>query len=190
MKFITGDFEGWEWLEKAGLDTKTIPCEKPAHWWKLANDQSLSFAERRKSVFLLFQRHVKVGMTLSELSKVLGKPRWLREEDVSLVDAIGGYIPVEWNFDNCVFGIRVFWEEYPREYLAIYLSFQGPIFSKANHFFYRAIQGEKFPNWDPKILEMGFHGKGLKQSLEEVSGDKIDKSTPIPNDPKPAPSIR
>lgn len=164
---------GWESLTSKDWEMKFTPCERPEYWRKLAEDTNLPRAERRKNVFLLFQRHVKVGMTLSELAMVLGKPKWLLEKDIYLYSSLGGSLPVKFNFDDSVFRLRVLFDEGDinrGDHFEIYLRCSG-LFSKED--FYKAILGERIPQWDPKILEMAFVGKGLKAILKEPS--KIKK---------------
>jgi hypothetical protein len=62
---------------------------------------------RRRQVVELFREHVRPGMTLAELARVLDEPEWLRDEDLSVVDVLGGKIPVRWTHEDTVLVLGV-----------------------------------------------------------------------------------
>ena len=53
----------------------------------------------------LLERH-RPG-TLYELAMFLDKPKWLGDQDISIVDYVVGYIPVEGRLGDTVFHIRL-----------------------------------------------------------------------------------
>jgi len=55
----------------------------------------------------LFRRQVRPGMTLADLARVLGDAAWLRDEDLSVVDVLGGKIPVSWTLEDTVLVLGV-----------------------------------------------------------------------------------
>ena len=62
---------------------------------------------RRRAVVELFRRQVQPGMTLADLARVLDDPAWLRDDDLSVVDVLGGKIPVSWTLEDTVLVLGV-----------------------------------------------------------------------------------
>ena len=62
---------------------------------------------RRRAVVELFRRQVQPGMTLADLARVLDDPAWLRDDDLSVVDVLGGKIPVSWTHEDTVLVLGV-----------------------------------------------------------------------------------
>jgi hypothetical protein len=56
--------------------------EPPQLWAALANCPFLTTTTRRDCVLELFHRHVRSGMRLSEVARLLDHPAWLEEDDV------------------------------------------------------------------------------------------------------------
>jgi hypothetical protein len=73
----------------------------------IAGSDAYSPDRRRRAVVELFRRHVKVGMTLAELARVLDDPAWLRDDDLSVVEVLGGKIPVAWTHEDTVLVLGV-----------------------------------------------------------------------------------
>ena len=94
---------------------------------EIANDASRATADRRHAVFQLFAGHVRPGMTLAELAEVLAGAEWLRDEDVSVVTAIAGKIPVTWSSEDTVFVLHVLPEAGDGGTWAIYLRVLGRV---------------------------------------------------------------
>ena len=85
------------------------PVTEPARSWSaIANDDGYSPEHRRRAVFELFRRHASPGMTLGDLGRLLDGATWLHDDDVSVVTALGGKIPVEWTLADTVFVLAVF----------------------------------------------------------------------------------
>ena len=62
---------------------------------------------RRRAIVELFREQVRPGMTLAELARVLDEPDWLRDEDLTVVDVLGGKIPVTWTHEDTVLVLGV-----------------------------------------------------------------------------------
>jgi hypothetical protein len=62
---------------------------------------------RRRAVVELFRRHATPGTTLAELARALDDPAWLRDEDLSVVEVLGGKIPVSWTLEDTVLVLGV-----------------------------------------------------------------------------------
>jgi len=56
--------------------------ERPGLWSALANNPSVGVQCRRYCVEHLFRRHVRPGMKVSELARLLDKPTWLVDTEV------------------------------------------------------------------------------------------------------------
>lgn len=137
---------------------KLGPVSEPASFWAdIANNQEYSSAQRRHCVFQLFKRHVKPGMTLSELAQTLDNPTWLEDDDVTVLLDLAGHIPVKWTADNTVVVLSVF-PNVPDGRLAhwaIYVSISGHIDQEE---FINVIRGRQVAQRikDAKILQLGF----------------------------------
>ena len=73
----------------------------------IAGSEADSPDRRRRAVVELFRRQVRPGMTLAELARVLDDPDWLRDDDLSVVDVLGGKIPVSWTLEDTVLVLGV-----------------------------------------------------------------------------------
>lgn len=62
---------------------------------------------RRRAIVELFREQVRPGMTLADLARVLDDPEWLRDDDLSVVDVLGGKIPVSWTHEDTVLVLGV-----------------------------------------------------------------------------------
>lgn len=82
--------------------------EHPVFWTDIANNDKFSEGHRRRAVYMLFKRHVKIGISLQTLGEILNEPTWLKKIDISLVQELAGKIPVEFNFDDTILAIQIF----------------------------------------------------------------------------------
>lgn len=99
---------------------------EPASFWaRLANDSHRSPTQRRLYIFQLFHRHVRPGMSLSQLALILDKPAWLTREVLEMIEDLGGTIPVRLTDDNTVFVLRVSPECETSPIWAVYVSVTG-----------------------------------------------------------------
>jgi hypothetical protein len=73
---------------------------------KTADSSTVDCSVRQMSVLQLFGRHVHVGMTIDDLSKILDDPIWLKAEDITLVKTRVG-ISMAPSADNQLVSIRV-----------------------------------------------------------------------------------
>ncbi len=107
------------------------------------------------AVIELFRRHVTKGITLHRMAKLLEGATWLQDEDVDVVTAIEGEIPVTWNLEDTVFVIRLFPESERQSSFAIYLRVAGKVPLDS---FIRLLRGYKVPESTENavVLEVGF----------------------------------
>jgi hypothetical protein len=106
----------------------TTPVSEPAQYWTgMANDSAYPDFHRRGAVVQLFRRHVKAGMQLSAVARLLDHPTWLRPGDIAVVDIVGGYIPVAYDLNGTVFVLSVLPEPDGSCGAAIYLRVRGRI---------------------------------------------------------------
>ncbi|HEX5417669.1 MAG TPA: hypothetical protein VFZ25_18585 [Chloroflexota bacterium] len=103
--------------------------EPPSFWTKIANDAAYPPDQRRRAVFELFVRHVTPGETLGQLARQLDHPTWLYASDVTVIDRLGGKIPVSWSPEDTIVAIAVFPDLPDGRYAhwAIYLKVSGKI---------------------------------------------------------------
>jgi len=73
----------------------------------IAGSDAYGPERRRRAVVELFRRQVQPGMTLADLARVLDDPAWLRDDDLSVVDVLGGKIPVSWTHEDTVLVLGV-----------------------------------------------------------------------------------
>jgi hypothetical protein len=73
----------------------TEPTEDEAKLWAIvANSDRYPDVRRRRAILQLFDRHLRPGMTVGQLSKLLADASWLKRENVSVVRELGGKIPI------------------------------------------------------------------------------------------------
>lgn len=130
--------------------------ESAQFWTAIANSNEYGKDHRRLAVFQLFQRFVSPGMTLFALARILDNPRWLGDEDISVVSVMGGEIPIKWSSEDTVFVLSVF-PDLPDgryEQWAIYLSVSAKLKRKD---FIKVIRGESVAEHvkNAKVLEFG-----------------------------------
>ena len=133
------------------------PVEEPASFWTtIGSDESYSRLHRRHSIFQFFYRHIVPGMTLADLARVMGKPTWLSENDVTIVEDLGGHIPVKLASDRTVLVFDVLPDKTTiSDRWQVYISVTGSISLPE-------IRGLLFEETAPesvrkaKIIEIGF----------------------------------
>jgi len=151
--------------------TVVFPDEKSDYWVKLANNVNLPISKRRKSVFCLFRRHIKPGLSCLQLSKLLSEAKWLDEKDVVRLTLLFGQIPISDNTlpDNSVFQMFTFPEG--ENILVIYLAIEDGM--RKTEFCDAVMYGKKFKS-DAKIIEIGFSGSDfLVDKVEENNTPEI-----------------
>jgi hypothetical protein len=84
-----------------------LGAEPPSFWAELASDPALTSDHRRLTVVALFRRHVTPGLDLGELRSALGGAEWLHDEDVTVVAALAGKLPVGWSPEDTVVAVAV-----------------------------------------------------------------------------------
>jgi hypothetical protein len=81
--------------------------EPPSFWTAIANDPTYPLAHRRTAVLQLFMRHVAPGTPLAQLVRILDGAPWLEDEDVALVEDIGGFAGLTTGLGDIAFRITV-----------------------------------------------------------------------------------
>ena len=150
-----------ETIQKLGEVT-----ESAQFWTVIANSDGYSKGHRRHAVFQLFQRFVSPDMTLFALAQILNNPRWLADEDISIVTVLGGEIPVTWTLDDTVFVLSVFPDLPDDRYAnwAIYLRLSGKVNRED---FIKVIRGES-------VTENVMTAKVLEFSLSSDDPTNVD----------------
>jgi hypothetical protein len=145
-------------IENKNVDDETLlecisrlgKIGEPASFWTgIANDKSYSIKHRTRCVMALFRRHVDPSFGLQHLAKTLAPTRWLRDEDISVMGALAGRIPVQIGLDRTVFVISVLHDSKS----AVYISVLGEM--KRDEFS-RIIRGSDSTE-NAVILEYGFN---------------------------------
>ena len=140
--------------------------ESPKFWTDIAEDDSYSRLHRRHSIFQLFYRHVVPGMSLSQLAFILQRPSWLTEKEITIVEDLGGHIPVSLSLGNTVLVFNVIPDSNPNsdrwhpDRWQIYMSVTGQIHPNG---FYRLLGGGAVnqATSEATILEVGFSPPAL-----------------------------
>jgi hypothetical protein len=118
--------------------------EPPIFWTDIANNEKLETWRRGLAIHLLFERHAAKDITLGKLAEVMNKPMWMKDEDVSRITYLGGWIPLEMTPGDTMFCIVVFpnqnVERHNKECIGIYLNVSGEIDRKD---FLATIKGQK-----------------------------------------------
>jgi hypothetical protein len=95
--------------------------EPPSFWSAIANDASMSVLQRRLALVQLVRRHVLPGKTtIGVFAEMLDGAPWLSDGDITVINEIGGKIPVKWLPDHTVMAIAL-----PGGRGAIYLAIAG-----------------------------------------------------------------
>jgi hypothetical protein len=100
-----------------------------ARWAAIADDPSFGLAHRRIAAFELLRRHLRPGMTARDISGLLGRPGWLEDRHIQLLQDIGGRPPpVAMTAGDSVFRIDVLPGPEPVIALwSVYLRMQGAV---------------------------------------------------------------
>ncbi len=111
---------------------------EPASFWaNIANNSAYTPTHRGKCVQQLILRHVRAGMTLNQISKILNGASWLEVNKVHQFELLGGYVPVEGipGIDS-IFSIIT-----PTPEVAVYISILGNGVSQSD--IVHAFKGEQ-----------------------------------------------
>jgi hypothetical protein len=105
----------------------------------------------RAAIVELFRERVSPGTTLGELAELLSGSGWPRDEDVTVVEAIAGKLPVSWTLEDTVFALSLppDGDESPS---AVYLRVQGKV---SRDDFLAAVRGGRGDSSAAPILEVG-----------------------------------
>lgn len=136
--------------------------EPPSFWTAIASDDSYSRFHRRQSVFQLFYRHIRPGMTLADLARVVGQPTWLSRINVTAVEDLGGHIPVALSSDRTVLVFDILPDPMPNsDHWQVYLSVTGAVDPGD---VIRLLSGERVPETvhNAHIIEIGFSPPALR----------------------------
>lgn len=105
----------------------------------------------RAAIVELFSERVRPGTTLGELAELLSGAAWPRDEDVSVVEAIAGKIPVSWTLEDTIFALSLppDGDDGPS---AVYIRVQGKV---SRDDFLAAVRGGGEDVSATPILEVG-----------------------------------
>jgi len=119
----------------------------------IANSASYGTDGRCACVLELFGKYVPSGTRMKDLAKLVGAVDWLRDDDVSELGFVLGYVPVRVTLDDTIFRIVVF----PRSTeggAVVYVRVQGQIVDRDA--FLSALRGRPISSLvgDVAILEV------------------------------------
>lgn len=118
----------------------------------IANDPSFPLAERRTAVLQLFLHHVRPGMTLAEVGALLDRAPWLDDADVTLVEDVGGALPVHPGEGRTIARVAVL--PGPGTTCFVFLALAGDVEATEVG---AALRGER--GSEAEIVEVGVHPK-------------------------------
>jgi len=140
--------------------------EPPEFWSGIADNEKIDVWRRGLAIYFLFDRHLEKNATLSDLARMVKKPSWINEAEISIVTK-RGVIHLETSPGDTMFQIVVFSnkdiEKHNKESIGIYLNVSGQV-GKSD--FYAALMGREdakcknrklkgwafFPKWNDYIL--------------------------------------
>jgi hypothetical protein len=100
------------------------PNEGESKLWALvANSEKFPELRRRRAILQLFDRHVRPGLTVGHLSRLLASPMWLKRENISIIRRLAGKIPIRMVPGETVFVVMP--KLPPDDSSAVYLRVQG-----------------------------------------------------------------
>jgi hypothetical protein len=82
--------------------------ESASFWSAIANDESVSVVHRKLALVQLVRRHVVPGATtVGAFAEMLEGARWLNDDGITAITALGGKVPVTWSPDETVIAITL-----------------------------------------------------------------------------------
>ena len=135
-----------------------LPARPESHevWTAIANDGGYRAMHRRRAIVALFRRHATPLMTVGALAELLDGAPWVREGDLTIVDVLGGKIPVQWTFEDtvCQLDLRLGEKTGDEPPWSIYLRIAGN--SNDAERVVEALHGVEVPGVsDRRIVEFG-----------------------------------
>jgi hypothetical protein len=135
------------------INALSMPAhEPPTFWLDLANNQDYSPIHRRHCICQFFRRHVRPGMTLTKLGRVLGHPAWLQPDDIDIVQAVIGELPVAWSPEDTIVTLRIHVGT-PGLRAAAYIKIAGKV--RRSHILTLLFGGSTKQEGDPSIQDIG-----------------------------------
>ena len=135
------------------INTLSMPAhEPPTFWLDLANNLNYSPMHRRHCVFQFFRRHVRPGMTLTKLGRVLGHPTWLRPDDIDIVQAVIGELPIAWSPEDTIVVLRI-QVGAPGLCAAAYIKIAGKV--RRSHILTLLLESKTKQEGGPSIQDIG-----------------------------------
>lgn len=131
--------------------------ESADFWNDIAKNSGYGKLHRAHCIFQLFKRHISVGMNLYRFGELLRNPTWLKNEDIEIVNALNGEIPVTWTLNDTIFVFRIFPELSNKYSFAIYLRILGKIDRNDLIWLLRGNEVNQVMK-NVTILEVGFTG--------------------------------
>lgn len=99
-----------------------LPGEK---FNRVANDPRADRADRAAAVFNLFKGHIKPGDSLEQVRRVLRNAGWVGEAKLYYFAVLGGWIPVDMNFEDRTYSLHLFADNEGHSEWVIYFQLAG-----------------------------------------------------------------
>jgi hypothetical protein len=92
---------------------------------RVANDAKANRADRAAAVFALFKGHIKPGDGLGQVRRVLRSVGWVEEAKLYYFAVLGGWIPVDMNFEDRTYSLHLFADNEGHSEWVIYFQLAG-----------------------------------------------------------------
>src|SRR5262249_5255891 len=92
---------------------------------RVAADPQAKRADRAAAVFALFKQHIKPGDSLRQVRHVLGSAAWVGEARLYYFLVLGGWIPVDMNFEDRTYSLHLFADKEGHSEWVIYFQLAG-----------------------------------------------------------------
>jgi hypothetical protein len=125
---------------------------------QIANDPGNAKDRRRAAVFELF-RQLQPPLALGDVGRALERPAWLADDDVAIIDRVGGKLPVTWNQHDTIVVLRVLPE--PND--------EGPVWTVYLH-----IEGKHERREVAACLDNGGDGPAANATIVELALSPAD----------------
>jgi len=119
---------------------------------RIANDGSAIREKRAEAIFSLFANHVKIPGTASEVGKVFGSEKWMKDASLTQVTYIGGYVPLELNLEDAIFCLGLFPDKDGWSDWVIYFRLSGGVTPSADETG-AFLRGAAAVRGSPKLVE-------------------------------------
>jgi hypothetical protein len=124
----------------------------------LANNSACTRDERARAIFNLFAHHIRPGASAAQVHAVLTDTNWMSDVNLYRIRALGGWAPVELNFEDSVFCLQLFPVEMNKQWspwgLYFRLSGHGPNgLARSEEEADAFLRGDTTLHGNPKLVE-------------------------------------